>query len=132
MPPLIVEALTSRLPEITAGTEFQVEVGVSVTDENGNPVNGLKADNFTIQEVAGSAPQVELKVFAEESSATGWPVDGFYSVSVGPMGDNPWHDASYVCALVVSSIYSKGTVGKWMPKIVRDRGQTLFTIDVRS
>ncbi|HEY3050207.1 MAG TPA: hypothetical protein VGJ40_00655 [Gaiellaceae bacterium] len=133
MPRLIVKAVAARDPAITAGTQFRIEVVVSVSDENGNPVNGLARSHFAAERIAGPTPQIQILDVTERSDTTGWEVDGFYTVDVGPAGENnPWHDAGYVCALVVSRSYTKGIIGTWPPRIVWDRGQTLFKIDMSS
>jgi hypothetical protein len=128
MPRLIVEAVSAP-GAAKDGSSSGIDVGVSVSDEAGNPVNGLSAAKFVLASIyaPGPASGLELNGVFEVSSATGWPVDGFYKLSVSPVGANVWHQGGYLCVLVVSQ--ARGT-GGWPPTFIWDRGQTVFRIDV--
>lgn len=129
MPRLIVEAV-SEIGAAKVGTGGVIEVGVSVSDEAGNPVKGLSAAKFVFGSIV--IPGVSgLAVFGvfEILAWAGSPMDGYYQLWVTPIGEGVWNKGGYVCGLVVSRTR---TTGGWPPGIALDRGQTVFRIEVTS
>jgi hypothetical protein len=126
---LIVAAIPDETA-VVAGSIFVVQILVSVTDSNGNPVGGLAHGNFKLSSVTG-LPNLELKQVVDLGLFSFAP-SGFYNVQVGPMADATWQISIYALALVVTRTMLGPSVdfeGKKLPSsIAIDHGQTVTRI----
>ena len=118
---LIVDAVQDET-QAQAGTMADALILVSVTDNEGNPVEGLKLENFTLRQGLhpdGGFPAIELKQ-AQENAVD--ESDGLYSLRVGPRGAENWHTGVYCIA--IAAIGMMTDVGGVTPS----RGQTVARI----
>ncbi len=86
------------------GNRLSNYIAVSVTDLNGEPVTGLKSENFNIDPmiVAPGGAQVEIStVFAGR-------LPGFYYVNVVPVHMETWKGGIHVFAIAVQRGADKG------------------------
>lgn len=92
------------------GNRLSSYICISVTDTEGNPVVGLKEDNFKVD------PMVAAPGGATVSISSFFPgrLPGFYYLNVIPVNMNTWKHGVYIFAVAVH-------MGK-------DKGQTLASV----
>ncbi len=92
------------------GNRLSNYIAISVSDLNGEPVIGLKAENFKVDPmiVAPGGSHVEI------STAFAGRLPGFYYVNVVPSHMETWKGGVHIFAIAVE----RGT----------DKGQTLATV----
>ncbi len=106
---LIVTAL-SEDTVAAPGNRLSNYICVSVTDTEGNPVVGLKEENFKVDPMIAAPGGTQVNI------ATFFPgrLHGFYYLNVVPADMHTWKLGVYIFAVVV--------------RIGSDKGQTLASV----
>jgi len=106
---LIVKAL-SEDTVAAPGNRLSNYICISATDLKGNPIEGLKVDNFKVDPMI-SAPGGAL---VHVSSFFAGRLPGFYYLNIAPVDMHTWKGGIYIFAVAVE----KG----------KDKGQTLVSV----
>jgi hypothetical protein len=105
---------------------------VSVTDDGGQPVNGLSEKQFTLTVLqtgflGGEAGDIYLPI--EIVSVNQFLITGFYHVSIKPSAPFAWGTGRIIVGLAVSRAHPSGLGGS-LPSLFFDRGQTVVAFEV--
>ena len=136
MAKLTVQAAPFSQPISLKWAPTPLTVSLSVSDDAGNPVDGLKDSEFSITRLqmpmVGQGLQMDA-VIADTVHLTG----GFYSVQMAPFAPNPvWEPGRYVVGLTVkdkkvdSSPRRPGSPPIQAPEFTTDNGQALVAWDI--
>lgn len=106
---LIVKAL-SEDTVAAPGNQLSNYICVSVTDTDGNPITGLKEENFKVDPMIAAPGGTIVAV----SSFFAGRLPGFYYLNVVPENMNTWKTGVYIFAVAV--------------QIGADKGQTLAKV----
>ncbi len=106
---LIVKAL-SEDTVAAPGNRLSNYICVSVTDTDGNPVVGLKEENFKVDPMIAAPGSAAVTI----SSFFPGRLPGFYYLNVSPLDMKTWKHGIYIFAVAVH-------MGK-------DKGQTLTSV----
>jgi hypothetical protein len=106
-----------------------VVVSISVTDDAGNPVEGLSENQVKVQILFGPIIGGEWGESwgPVELAQVGDALNGFYNVGVKPGLALAWGAGHYVVGLIVEKKTLRGGIGA---PVVTDRGQTVAAFDV--
>jgi hypothetical protein len=100
---LIVTAL-SEDTVAAPGNQLSNYICVSVTDKDGNPVTGLKEENFKVDPMIAAPGGTVVTI----SSFFAGRLPGFYYINVVPVNMGTWKAGVYIFAVAVQKGADKG------------------------
>jgi hypothetical protein len=132
MPRLTIEGMHDS-QKIVEGTHTPALLCVTVTDDDGKPVDGLKAANFKL--IVIRAPTIggewgDSHGPIEIASANPFQ-SGYYVVGVKSGLALAWGAGHYVVGLTVERKYLVGGGGGVVGRPATDNGQTIVSFDVK-
>ena len=135
MAKLTVQAAPLRRPLSLNSIRTPLVVYLSVTDEAGRPVEGLKDSEFRITSLEGPVVGGEGGNLAvpPEVEDTSHQTGGFYRVQIQAGQGQPWEAGHYVLGLAVEDKKtgaSLTTPATPRPRVDTDNGQTLLAWEI--